>query len=416
MSETARQTNPNELSEIYAKLNQQDVEQFYAGYQWWNLQQRSVVLQEQMEDLRREIAANAELMEMVHPTAIALATMARLQASGVKDLDLLDRMLERGEDWLDRTMQRLDYCEQLDFILDDYTQWCQNALEGAYDWIDSMRESGTASSTEVPASDTSPQTTEEIFLQKLASEEEVQSSPPETTFELSPSPLQELASALEEPPTIIPEEEGSTPEEHTALIEEAPVNVETLSSPEEAMPESQEDQLSQPSQVSQPVEVNLGPDSHVTAVPASDISTEQAVQEEPSTTKPSIEPGPTSDSEQSDRQEHSELSIGEGSESEQFISQVYIEFDPAPEELPSVEGNDGSDFKQSPLQEHSKDILADESPIYWEEPLPYRVYPPDKQPDIEAGGLEDAEQDLQVVTPERRRNFVQRLAAKFWRS
>src|SRR5438105_13245222 len=110
-------------------------------------------------------------MEMVHPPAIALATMARLQASGVKDLDLLDRMLERGEDWLDRTMQRLDYCEQLDFILDDYTKWCQNALDGAYDWIDSMRE-GSPVSPEVPGADTSIETTEELLLQKLTSEEE----------------------------------------------------------------------------------------------------------------------------------------------------------------------------------------------------------------------------------------------------
>ena len=90
MSETTRQTNPNELNEIYAKLNSQDVQQFYAGYLWWKLHRRSVALQEQREALQREIAANAELMEMVHPPAIALATMARLQASGVSDIDLLD--------------------------------------------------------------------------------------------------------------------------------------------------------------------------------------------------------------------------------------------------------------------------------------------------------------------------------------
>jgi hypothetical protein len=334
MSETTRQTNPNELSEIYAKLNKQDVEQFCTSYQRWNLQQRSVTLQEQIEDLHREIAANAELMEMIHPPAMALATMARLQASGVKDLNLLDRMLERGEDWLDRTIQRLEYCEQLDFILDDYTQWCQNALDGAYDWIDSMREGGTASSTEVPTGDTA---TEELLLQKLTSEEEQLSSSPETTLEQPElSALEESASALEEPLTIFPEELVSTPEEHASIIEESPISVETPSSPEEVIPKLQEEQVSQLpqlSQVSQPVEVS----------PASDSPVEEPI------TQASIEPRPTSDSEQSVR---SESPIGEASENEQLISQVYIEH---------------------------------------------------------------AERSIPAVTLGRRRNFLQRLAAKIWR-
>src|SRR5579884_2603630 len=152
MSESTRPHDPNELSKIYGKLNSQDVEQFYAGYQLWQLQQQALSLEAQIEDLRREIAANAHLIQMVHLPAIALATLARLQASVVNDIAFLDRMVERGEEWLDRTMQRLDYCEQLDFMIDDYTQWCQNALEGAYDWIDSMREAGTSSPSQASIS------------------------------------------------------------------------------------------------------------------------------------------------------------------------------------------------------------------------------------------------------------------------
>jgi hypothetical protein len=84
--------------------------------------------------------------------------------------------------WLDRTMQRLDYLEQLDdFISDDYTQWCQHALEGAYDWIDSVLDSGAISQS---ATDTDQITieevqeeelleaTEELFLQKISTDEE----------------------------------------------------------------------------------------------------------------------------------------------------------------------------------------------------------------------------------------------------
>ena len=198
MSESTGPYNPNELSKIYGKLNSQDVEQFYAGYQLWQLQQQALSLEAQIEDLRREIAANAELLEMVHLPAIALATVARLQASGVKDIALLDRMVERGEEWLDRTMQRLDYCEQLDFINDDYTQWCQNALEGAYDWIDSMREGGTSSS-QAPINEANSEATEELLLQKLTSEVDEQSSSLET-----PGPEAELSS-LEEPVSTPPE-------------------------------------------------------------------------------------------------------------------------------------------------------------------------------------------------------------------
>ena len=81
-----------------------------------------------------------ECLEQVHPSALALATLARLQAHGVSDITVLDRMLERGEEWLNRTMQRLEYCEKIDVISDGYTKWCEHALEGAYDWIDSMQE------------------------------------------------------------------------------------------------------------------------------------------------------------------------------------------------------------------------------------------------------------------------------------
>src|SRR5712691_12499864 len=133
--------SPNEINFIFARLDPQDVERFYQSYQLWTLQQQIAGLQTQITTLHQQIAENNELMQRSHPSAIALATLARLQSHGVTDVDLLDHMLERGEAWLDQTMQRLAYCEQFDdFISDDYTQWCQRALEGAFDWIDSLRE------------------------------------------------------------------------------------------------------------------------------------------------------------------------------------------------------------------------------------------------------------------------------------
>jgi hypothetical protein len=179
MSDNGYQQFSEELNYIYSTLNPQDVEQFYADYQRWWTQQRMDALQEQIGLLRLRISENAQRLQQVQPPAVAFATLARLQAKGVNDIDLLDRLLERGEEWLDLTMQRLDYCEQLDFIHDNYTQWCEHALEGAYDWIDSMRD---ADASTVPrlvvtaeVNDTNVEATEELLLHKLTSEEEISS-------------------------------------------------------------------------------------------------------------------------------------------------------------------------------------------------------------------------------------------------
>jgi hypothetical protein len=169
----------SELDVIYAKLPRQDVEEFYAGYQQWVLQQHMTELRDAIDGLRQQIEENAELMRRAQPSAVELATLARLQANGVSDIGLLDRMLERGEAWLDTTMQRLDYCEQLDdFLSDDYEQWCRHALEGAYDWIDSLRRQAEdeAAVTEISSptassEETLTEATEELLLSKLTGDE-----------------------------------------------------------------------------------------------------------------------------------------------------------------------------------------------------------------------------------------------------
>ncbi len=175
----------------FSQLNQQDVEEFYLSYQYWYLQHEIELLQNRLDQIHGMMLENTERMQHVQPTAIELATLARLQSNGVSDVDLLDRMLERGEAWLDRTMQRLDYLEQLDdFIREDYTEWCKHALEGAYDWIDSVLDSNAVSQTATAATNdtndtsrTAPEdtkednlieATEELFLQKISAEDELE--------------------------------------------------------------------------------------------------------------------------------------------------------------------------------------------------------------------------------------------------
>ena len=182
MSKTSPQQSSDNFDTIFAQLNPQDVEEFYKEYQYWNVQHQLEMLHVRLSDVRKQISENTERIQETQPTAIELATLARLQSNGVSDIDLLDRMLERGEMWLDRTMQRLDYLEQLDdFISDDYTQWCQHALEGAYDWIDSVLD-GNARSQPTTAADLTTteevkeeeliEATEELFLQKISTDED----------------------------------------------------------------------------------------------------------------------------------------------------------------------------------------------------------------------------------------------------
>jgi hypothetical protein len=161
------------MAEVFARLPEQAIEQFYAQYQLWLLRRRVPLLQKQIEAIDEHLAANQQVMRSLQPSAIALAVLARLQANGVSTIELLDLLLSRGEDWLDRMMQRLDYCEQVrDFIQGDYTQWCYRSLDGAYDWIDTLL--GSVDGDEEPrqAVEGESEATEELLLRKLRLDDE----------------------------------------------------------------------------------------------------------------------------------------------------------------------------------------------------------------------------------------------------
>lgn len=170
-----------QLDAVFARLNPQAVEEFYTAYHNWSQQQRINELRQRIETVRAQQAENEQRLREAQPSAIALAALARLQSNGVSDIALLDAMLERGESWLDQTMQRLDYFEQFDdFISDDYTRWCQGALEGAFDWIDSLREGAEQAApaqVETPpveelSSSEDAAEVEALLLRRLATEHE----------------------------------------------------------------------------------------------------------------------------------------------------------------------------------------------------------------------------------------------------
>lgn len=159
------------IDQLFSQLKAEDIEQFYMAYQLWSQRKQVEQLQLQMLSLQQKIAENAAQMAQFQPSAIALASLAQLQACGVEDTDLLDRMLERGEEWLDHSIQLLERCEQLDLIGGNYTQWCTHALEGAYDWLDSITSEIVDPGTHEKTITDETQVTEEQLLKKLMSEE-----------------------------------------------------------------------------------------------------------------------------------------------------------------------------------------------------------------------------------------------------
>ena len=260
----------SQLDAVFAQLHPQAVEEFYAAYQQWNLQQRITELRQRIGAVREQQADNKQRMQQAQPSPIELAALARLQSNGVSDIELLDAMLERGETWLDQTMQRLNYCEQFDdFISDDYTQWSRRALEGAFDWIDSLRE---ATGQEAPSQletllEAAPSDNEDagdveaLLLQRLTTEDDQDDLswqeeitlkqmaiklPPQETgtaapVEPEPGPAEPVAVARHDAETQNPEhlpqdEPERSDETLIASNIAAPTSAEEYITPEDALP------------------------------------------------------------------------------------------------------------------------------------------------------------------------------------
>lgn len=249
----------SQLDAVFAQLHPQAVEEFYAAYQQWTLQQRITELRQRIGTVGEQQADNEQRMQQAQPSPIELAALARLQSNGVSDIELLDAMLERGETWLDQTMQRLNYCEQFDdFISDDYTQWCQRALEGAFDWIDSLRE---ATGQEAPSDNEDAGDVEALLLQRLATEDDQDDLswqkeitlkqtaiklPPQETGTAAPvEPESEQPALVEFAPTEEPaasQDVLDTEDDESTLVELAPTG-EPAASQEELLIEDEQPTL-----------------------------------------------------------------------------------------------------------------------------------------------------------------------------
>ena len=135
-------SDPTAVTTLYAQIPLQAMQQVSDSYMAWYVERVTRQLDETMAGLRSELRENDAKEASFRPSQNELGAIERLQRSGVTGVDLLDRMVEQGEDWLMLTMRRLDHFERTGLAPKDYSTWCEHALGGAYDWIDHERLGG----------------------------------------------------------------------------------------------------------------------------------------------------------------------------------------------------------------------------------------------------------------------------------
>ncbi|HEX5546067.1 MAG TPA: hypothetical protein VFX24_01585, partial [Ktedonobacterales bacterium] len=132
-------SDPTAVTKIYEQIPLQAMQQVSESYMSWYVERVTSELDRTTAGLRSELRENDAKEAGFRPSPNELAAIERLQRSGVTGMDLLDRMVEQGEDWLMLTMRRLDHFERTGLAPKDYSTWCEHALGGAYDWIDHER-------------------------------------------------------------------------------------------------------------------------------------------------------------------------------------------------------------------------------------------------------------------------------------
>ena len=140
-------SDPTAVTKLYEQIPLEAMQQVSDSYLSWYVDRVTRQLDEVMAGLRAELRENDAKEASYCPTPHEQEAIERLKRSGVTGIDLLDRMVEQGEDWLSVTMRRLDHFERTGLAPKDYSTWCEHALSGAYDWIDHERLGAAAAVT-----------------------------------------------------------------------------------------------------------------------------------------------------------------------------------------------------------------------------------------------------------------------------
>jgi hypothetical protein len=139
-------SDPTTVTKMYEQIPLESMQQVADSYMAWYVDRVTRQLDDTMASLRAELRENDQKEASFRPSPQELEAIERLQRSGVTGVDLLDRMVEQGDEWLAVTMKRLDHFERTGLAPKDYSTWCEHALSGAYDWIDHDRLGGNTGS------------------------------------------------------------------------------------------------------------------------------------------------------------------------------------------------------------------------------------------------------------------------------
>jgi hypothetical protein len=137
-------SDPAAVTKLYEQIPLEAMQNVADAYMAWYVDRVTRELDQIMAGLRAELRENDAKEASFAPSPNEIKAIERLQSSGVTGMDLLDRMVEQGEDWLMLTMRRLDHFERTGLAPKDYSTWCEHALSGAYDWIDHDKLGGSA--------------------------------------------------------------------------------------------------------------------------------------------------------------------------------------------------------------------------------------------------------------------------------
>jgi hypothetical protein len=132
-------SDPAAVTRLYEQIPLESMTQVSDSYMAWYVDRVTRQLDDTTAGLRAELRENDAKEASYCPTPREQEAIERLKRSGVSGMDLLDRMVEQGEDWITLTMRRLDHFERTGLAPKDYSTWCEHALSGAYDWIDHER-------------------------------------------------------------------------------------------------------------------------------------------------------------------------------------------------------------------------------------------------------------------------------------
>ena len=143
-------SDPMAVISVYGQLPLAAVQEIAESYMSWYVARVTQHLDEITAKLRTQLRENDAKEASYCPTPREQEAIERLKRSGVTGMDLLDRMVEQGEDWLTLTMRRLDHFERTGLAPKDYSTWCEHALSGAFDWIGHQQLDGATSMAAAP--------------------------------------------------------------------------------------------------------------------------------------------------------------------------------------------------------------------------------------------------------------------------